>query len=101
MMSEGRIYHIFCFVDDQMGAVPKHPHAKLDPSELVMIVILFALKGQGWRAFFCWLKRDWNGLFSGLQDESRLRRALVVHQDWCDALLAEPNLFTVMDSLPD
>ncbi len=100
MTTEDIIYHIFCFVDDQMGDVPKHPQAKLYPSELVTIGILFALKGRGWRAFYRWLKRDWDRFFGGLPDESRLRRALEVHQAWCDALLSEPSLFTVMDSYP-
>ena len=34
---------------DQMPEIGKHPLAKLYPSELVTIGILFALKGKGFR----------------------------------------------------
>jgi hypothetical protein len=36
---------IFCYVDDRMKDVGKHPQAKLYGSELVTIGILYALKG--------------------------------------------------------
>ena len=100
MTTEDIIYHIFWYVDDQMPNIAKHPQAKLYPSELVTIGLLFALKGRGWRAFYRWLKRDWDKFFGGLPDESRLRKALKAHQDWCDDLLAAPSLFTVIDSYP-
>lgn len=100
MTTEDIIYPIFCYVDDQMPNIAKHPQAKLYPSERVTIGILFALKGRGWRAFYRWLKRDWDTFFGGLPDESRLRKALKTHQDRCDELLAAPSLFTVIDSYP-
>jgi len=100
MTTEDIIYHIFYQVDEQMLDVPKHPQAKLYPSELVTIGILFALKGSHFSAFYRWLKRDYDGLFGGLPDRTRLQRALQVHQDWCDRFLAEPSLFTVADSYP-
>ena len=45
MTTEDIIIQIFCFVDEEMKEIPKHPQAKLYPSELVTIGILFALKG--------------------------------------------------------
>jgi hypothetical protein len=36
----------------------------------------------------------------GLPERTRLQRALQVHPDWCDRLLADPTLFTVGDSSP-
>jgi len=39
------ILHIFCLVDDKLPKIPRHSQAKLYPSELVTIGILFALKG--------------------------------------------------------
>ena len=39
------ILHIFCRVDDSLPDIPRHSQAKLYPSELVTIGILFALKG--------------------------------------------------------
>lgn len=100
MTTEDIIIHIFCLVDDQIPEIPKHPQAKLYPSELVTVGILFALKGGHFRAFYRWLKRDYDGLFAGLPERSRLQRLLKTHQDWCDALLAQPSFFTVIDSYP-
>jgi hypothetical protein len=54
MTTEDSIIQIFCLVDDQMKEVPKHPQAKLYPSELVTIGLLFALKGGHFRAFDRW-----------------------------------------------
>ena len=100
MTTELIIILIFCYVDDQMRDIPKHPQAKLYPSELVTIGILFALKGSHFSAFYRWLKRDWAGLFGGLPERTRLQRALLVHQDWTDRFLAKPTFFTVGDSYP-
>jgi len=44
------IIQLFCRVDDQMKDVPKHSQAKMYPSELATLGILFALKGKGCRA---------------------------------------------------
>jgi hypothetical protein len=100
MTTELIIILIFCYVDDRMPDMTKHPQAKLYPSELVTIGILYALKGGHFRAFYRWLKRDWDALFGGIPDRTRLQRALAAHQDWCDRLLAAPSFFTVSDSYP-
>ncbi len=42
MATEDSIIHVFCLVDDQMKEVPKHSQAKLYPSELVTIGLLYA-----------------------------------------------------------
>jgi hypothetical protein len=73
MTTQDIIIHVFCFVDDQMQEVPKHSQAKLYPSELVTIGLLFALKGGHFRAFYRWLKRDYEPLFAGLPDRTRLQ----------------------------
>jgi len=98
--TEDIIIHIFCKVDDRMPGVKKHPQAKLYPSELVTIGLLFALKGGYFRAFYRWLKRDYDALFAGLPDRTRLQRALKAHRDWLDLLLADATLFTVIDTYP-
>jgi hypothetical protein len=100
MTTEDIIILIFCCVDDRMKDVAKHPQAKLYPSELVTIGILFALKGVRFRAFYRWLKRDYDELFAGLPERTRLQRALKTHQDWCDRFLVDPTFFTVVDSYP-
>ena len=41
---------LFCQVDEQMRAIPKHPDARLWPSEVVTLGLLHALKGGGHRA---------------------------------------------------
>lgn len=100
MTTEDIIIQIFCLVDDAMKNVPKHVQARLYPSEVVTIGILFALKGGHFRAFYRWLQRDYEALFARLPDRTRLLRLLQVHQDWYRRLLAEPTFFTVIDSYP-
>lgn len=100
MTTEDIIIHIFCLVDDQMPEIKKHAQAKLYPSELVTIGVLFALKGGHFRAFYRWLKRDYDALFGGLPHRTRIQRGLKAHQDWCAYLLADPTLFTVIDTYP-
>jgi hypothetical protein len=96
--TEDFIIELFCWVDDQMGIVGKHPQAKLYPSEVVTIGLLFALKGGYFRAFYRWLRRDYAALFAGLPERTRLQRLLLTHRNWCAAFLAEPTFFTVIDS---
>jgi len=100
MTTEDMIIHIFCAVDDQMGKVPKVPQAKLYPSEVVTIGVLFALKGGHFRAFYRWLSRDYSALFGGLPDRTALQRQLRDQQHWADQLLANPSLLNVVDSFP-
>jgi hypothetical protein len=102
MTTDDIIVHIFCLVATSMPELPRHSQAKLYPSELVTIGILFALKGGYFRAFYRWLKRDYGTWFGDgtLPERSRLQRLLQTHQAWCDALLAEPTFFTVIDSYP-
>ena len=100
MTTEDIIIHIFYQVDEQLPPLTKHPQAKLYPSELVTIGILFVLKGSHFRAFYRWLKRDYDELFAGLPERTRLLRLLKAHQAWGELLLAEPSFFTVLDSYP-
>ncbi|MBM3237620.1 transposase [Candidatus Poribacteria bacterium] len=100
MTTEEIIIYIFCSVDDNLPKLQQHSQAKLYPSELVTIGILFALRGGHFRAFYRWLKRDFESLFGGLPHRTRLLRLLKTHQAWCSALLASPSFFTVMDTYP-
>ena len=43
MTTEDILIQIFCLVDDHMKDIPKHSQAKLYPSEVVTIGLLFAL----------------------------------------------------------
>ncbi len=102
MNTEDIILHIFYLVATSMPHIRRHSQAKLYPSELVTIGILFALKGGYFRAFYRWLKRDYGNWFGDgtLPERTRLQRLLKTHQDWCDGLLADPTFFTVLDSYP-
>ena len=98
MTTEEFIIAVFCEIDDQMPNIPKHPQAKQYPSELVTIGVLFALKGGYFRAFYRWLKRDFDKHFGGLADRTRLQRLLYTHRDGCQVFLAQPSFFTIIDS---
>ena len=52
MMTVEFITALFYEVDEQIGAIPKHPEAHLWPSEVVTLGLLHALKGGGNRAFY-------------------------------------------------
>ena len=102
MTTDDIILHIFYLVATSLPAIPRHSQAKLYPSELVTIGILFALKGGYFRAFYRWLKRDYGTWFGDgtLPERTRLQRLLQTHQDWCNLLLSKPTFFTVIDSYP-
>jgi hypothetical protein len=53
----------FSHVDEPLRAMPKHPDARLWPSEVVTLGLLHARKGVGNRAFYRWLTRDYRALF--------------------------------------
>lgn len=92
------IVRLFCWVDDRLGPEPRHAQARLWPSELVTVGLLWALKGGSFRSFYRWLARDHAALFRGLPERTRLLRLLAVHQGLTDRFLAEPTFFTVLDT---
>jgi len=55
MITMDFITALFYEVDEQVGAIPKHPEAHLWPSEVVTLGLLHALKGVGNRPFYRWL----------------------------------------------
>jgi hypothetical protein len=100
MTTEEIIIHNFYHVDNALLGVQKEPKAKLYPSEVVTIGILFALKGGHFRAFYRCLKRDYNALFGGLPDRTNLQRQLRQQESHTDHLLAQPSVLNVADSFP-
>ena len=68
------IIALFYAVDQAMLEVPKHPDAKLYPSEVVTLALLHAMKGGGTRAFYRWLTRDSLPLFPHGLERTRLAR---------------------------
>jgi hypothetical protein len=91
------ITELFCRVAEQITD-PKHNQAKLYPSEVVTLALLYALKGCGQRAFWRWLTRDYRPLFPNLPDRTRLFRLFNSHRHYVDHFLAEPSLLGVIDS---
>ena len=85
MMTVEFITALFYEVDEQLGAIPKHPEAHLWPSEVVTLGLLHALKGGGNRASYRWLTRDYRPLFPRLPERTRLFRLFTTHHDWTQA----------------
>ena len=83
---------LFYEVDEQLCAIPKHPEARLWPSEVVTLGLLHALKGVGNRALYRWLTRDYRPLFPQLPERPRLFRLFTTHQDWTQVFLAAPTV---------
>lgn len=98
MPTEYYIIELFCRVDDKLKDVPKHSQAKLYPSEVVTLALLFAIKGVGNRAFYRWLCRDWRPLFPNLPERTRLFRLFKTHQDWTETFMADPTVLGVIDA---
>jgi hypothetical protein len=89
---------LFYEVDEQLRAIPKHPEARLWPSEVVTLGLLHALKGGGNRPFSRWLTRDYRALFPLLPERTRLFRLLKTPQDWTPLFLAAPTVLGVIDT---
>src|SRR3989441_8910724 len=89
---------LFCQVDDHLAGLPKHPEARLWPSEVVTLGLLHALKGGGNRPFYRWLTRDYRALFPQLPERTRLFRLFRTHQAWTQVFLATPTVLGVIDT---
>jgi len=98
MTTEDFIIILFCRVDDKMLDALKHSQAKLYPSEVVTLALLFALKGVGNRAFYRWVSRDYRHLFPQLPERTRLFRLFNTHRGWADRFMAEPTLIGLIDT---
>ena len=95
------ITELYCRIADrltQVGKERKHPQAKLYPSEVVTLGVLYSLKGSGQRAFWRWLTRDYRPLFPHLPDRTRLFRLFNSHRALFALFMAEPSLLGVIDS---
>jgi hypothetical protein len=92
------IIALFYAVDQEMLEVPKHPDAKLYPSEGVPLALLYALKGGGTRAFYRWLTRDSVALFPQVPERTRVAWLCKTHTAWTARFLAAPTVLGVADS---
>lgn len=98
MRTETIIIRLFCIVDDKLGHVKKRQDARLYPSEIITIGILFSLKGVHFRAFYRWLEGDWKHLFPGLPERTRLQRLLAHYEPLTDHFLVEPEANSIIDT---
>jgi hypothetical protein len=92
------ITELYCRVDDEIGHIFKHSQAKLYPSEVVTLALLYALSGKGNRAFWRWLNRDYRALFPKLPCRTRLFRLFNSHDYLIGEFLAPASLIGVIDS---
>lgn len=92
------IITLFCRVDEQLHEVQKHSQAKLYPSEVVTLALLYVLKGGGTRAYWRWVTRDYGDLFPDLPTRTRLFRLFKSHRHLVNEFLAEPSMLGVIDS---
>jgi len=70
MTTHDFITALFCQVDDQLPAIPKHPEAHLCPARS-SLGVLHALQRRGNRAFYRWLPET-IGPCSRLPERTRL-----------------------------
>ena len=98
MTTQDFITELFCRVDDVMKDIAKHNQAKLYPSEVVTLAMLFALKGVSNRAFYRWAHRDLLPLFPLMPERTRLFRLFAAHKEWTNRFLAEPTVLGLVDS---
>jgi hypothetical protein len=89
---------LFYAVAQEMLEVPKHPDAKLYPSEVVTLALLFAVKGGGIRAFDRWLTHDYQPLFPQVPERTRLARLFKTHAAWTARFLVAPTVLGVADT---
>ena len=90
MTSIDFITELFVAVDDKLTTTNKnhkHPKAKLYPSEVVTIALLFALKGVGNRAFYRWIANNYKALFPNLPERTRLFRLFNRHHPLTDIFM--------------
>src|SRR5262250_1058545 len=97
MITMDFITALFYEVDEQLGALPKHPEAHLWPSEVLTLGLLHALKGVGNRPFSRWLTRDSRPLLPRLPERTRLLRLLTTPRDGTRAFWAAPTVLGVID----
>jgi hypothetical protein len=98
LTTEDFIMTLFGQVDDQLAAVPKRPDAKLYPSEVVTLALLFAIKGVGTCACSRWLIRDYQTWLPHEPERTRLFRLCKTHMAWTAQFLAAPTVLGVADS---
>ena len=82
------ITELFLQVDDKLtqeNKNQKHARAKLYPSEVVTLALLFALKGVGTRAFYRWIDSNYS-------DYYRINKLIFIKPHRCRFIEASPDI---------
>ena len=98
MSTEDILLHVFEIVDQEMLDVKKRSDARLYPSEIVTIGLMFALKGGKYRPFYRWLCANLGTWFPNIPEQSRLLRLLRDYSHYTDRFLKQPSFFTIIDT---
>lgn len=98
MPTDEFITRLFCSIDQELGPVKKYDDELLYASEVVTLMVLFAIKGGRYRAFYRWIDYNHRGLFPKLPEVTRLWRLFQSHQHWCTRFLAEPTMLSIIDT---
>ncbi len=78
MSTEDILLRLFWIVDQELADVKKRADARLYPSEIVTIGLMFALKGGKYRPFYRWLDANLRKWFPKLPEQSRLHACCVI-----------------------
>jgi hypothetical protein len=98
MPTEELVIGVFCMIDAELGLVKKHSQAKLYPSEVVTLMLLFAMKGGHYRAFYRWILYNYRFLFPNAPHYSRLLRLFRTHAHCCEQFLASLTTMSILDT---
>ncbi|MBW3638220.1 MAG: transposase, partial [Armatimonadetes bacterium] len=90
---------LFCRVDDALLDQKKPALSQLHPSEVVTLGLLYALRGQGYRAFYRWVQKELRPLFPRLPEQSRLFRLLRQYHHLAERFMAHATALGVCDTL--
>ncbi len=92
------ITRLFCMIDEKMGPVKKYDDETLYASEVVTLMVLFAIKGGKFRAFYRWVAFNHRTLFPQLPDVTRVSRLFIAHQAWCKQFLGDTSMLGIIDT---
>jgi hypothetical protein len=98
MPTDEVIIGMFCIIDEELGAVKKHVQAKLYPSEVVTLMVLFSAKGGQYRAFYRWILYNYRKFFPNAPHYTRLLRLFRTHAQLCDRFLASLSTLSIVDT---
>ncbi len=89
---------LFCIIDAELDDVKQHAQAKLHPSEVVTLMLLFSAKGGHYRAFYRWMLYNYRSMFPNAPHYTRLLRLFRTHAHLCDRFLASMTVMSIVDT---